>query len=127
MAAVNPYLALAAARYLCRHRSVGLLRMTLDLLRDPELSETWKKLGVDPAQALSGGHLLFKAVRIVQEHVEYLQQRGAADFIETAVYVFPNLMNVVRLPGINVANWTGKPCHRTVQAPLPAESSSSGS
>jgi hypothetical protein len=110
--AVDPRLALAAARYLCRHRSVGLLRMTLDLLKEPELREVWKKLGVDPAQALPGGPLLFKAARIVQEHVQYLEQRGVAGFVETAVYVFPNLMNVVRLPGINVANWKGKPCRR---------------
>ena len=112
MTAVNPRLALAVARYLCRHRSVGLLRMTLDLLKEPELREVWKKLGVDPAQALPGGPLLFKAARVVQEHVQYLEQRGVAEFVESAVFVFPNLMNVMRLPGINVANWTGKPCRR---------------
>jgi len=112
MTAVDPRLALAVARYLCRHRSVGLLRMTLDLLKEPELREVWKKLGVDPAQALPGGPLLFKAARIVQEHVQYLEQRGVAEFVESAVFVFPNLMNVMRLPGINVANWTGKPCRR---------------
>jgi len=112
MTAVNPRLALAVARYLCRHRSVGLLRMTLDLLKEPELREVWKKLGVDPAQALPGGPLLFKAARVVQEHVQYLEQRGVAEFVESAVFVFPNLMNVMRLPGINVVNWTGKPCRR---------------
>jgi hypothetical protein len=110
MTAVDPRLALAAAKYLCRHHSVGLLRMTLDLLKEPELREVWPKLGVDPAQALPGGPLLFKAARVVQEHVAYLQQRGVAELIESAVYVFPNLMNVARLPGINVANWTGKLC-----------------
>ena len=110
MTAVDPRLALAIARYLCRHRSVGLLRLALDLLKDSSLREVWAKLGVDPSAA--GGPLLFKAARVVQEHVTYLQQRGVAEFVESAVYVFPNLMNVVRLPGINVANWTGKPCRR---------------
>ena len=110
MTAVDPRLALAVARYLCHHRSVGLLRLALDLLKDPSLREVWLKLGVDPSQAAAGGPLLFKAARIVQEHVQYLEQRGVAGFVETAVYVFPNLMNVVRLPGIQVANWRGRPC-----------------
>ena len=110
MTAVDPRLALAAAKHLCRRRSVGLLRLTLDLLKDPGLREVWLKLGVDPAQALLGGPLLFKAARIAQEHVQYLQQRGVAEFIESAVYIFPNLINAVRLPGIQVVNWRGKPC-----------------
>ncbi len=103
-------MALAVAKYLCRHRSVGLLRMTLDLLKDPELRGAWVKLGVDPSQALSGGPLLFKAARIVMEHVEYLEQRGAAEFVGTVARVLPNLVNVVYLPGVNVANWKGRPC-----------------
>jgi len=110
MTAVDPRLSLAAAKYLCRHRSAGLLHMTLDLLRDPELREVWRRLGVEPAQASPGGPLLFKAARVLQEHVEYLQQRGAAEFVETAVYVYPGLMEAARLPGIQVANWLGKPC-----------------
>ena len=110
MSGVDPRLALAVAKYLCRYRSVGLLRLALDLLKDPSLREVWQKLGVDPAQALSGGPLLFKAARIVREHVEYLEQRGVAEFVETAAYAFPNLVNVVYLPGVNVANWKGKPC-----------------
>jgi len=109
---VDPRLALAIAKYLCRHKSVGLLRMTLDLLKEPGLREVWMKPGVDPAQALSGGPLLFKAMRIAQEHVEYLEQRGVTEFVETVAYVFPNLINVAYLPGINVANWKGKPCLR---------------
>jgi len=110
MTAVDPRLALAAAKYLCRHRSVGLLRMTLDLLRDPELREAWKKLGVDPAQALPGGPLLFKAARIVQEHVQYLEQRGVAEYVESAVYAYPGLKETARLPGIQIVNWTGRQC-----------------
>jgi hypothetical protein len=110
MMAVDPRLALAAAKYLCRHRSVGLLRMTLDLLRDPELRETWKKLGVDPAQAAAGGPLLFKAARIVMEHVEYLEYRGVAEFVGTVARALPNLVNVAYLPGVNVANWKGRLC-----------------
>ncbi|MFZ8840565.1 MAG: hypothetical protein ACO2PM_16935 [Pyrobaculum sp.] len=95
MSGVDPRLALAAAKYLCHHRSVGLLRLTIDLLKDPELRETWKKLGVNPAQTLLGGPLLFKAAQIVQGHVQYLEYRGVAEFVKTA----------------NVANWKGKPCH----------------
>ena len=110
MTAVDPRLALAAAKHLCRRRSVGLLRLTLDLLKDPGLREVWLKLGVDPAQALAGGPLLFKAARVVREHVEYLEYRGVAEFVETAAYAFPNLVNAVYLPGVNVANWKGKPC-----------------
>ncbi len=107
MTAVDPRLALAVARYLCRHRSVGLLRLTIDLLKDPSLRGVWLKLGIDPAQS---GPPLFKAARIVQEHVQYLERRGVAEFVESAVYAFPNLTNVMRLPGINVANWKGRPC-----------------
>ncbi len=110
MSGVDPRLALAAAKYLCRHKSVGLLRLTVDLLKDPSLREVWLKLGVDPSQAAAGGPLLFKAARIVQEHVEYLEHRGVAEFVETAARVLPNLVNVVYLPGVNVANWKGKPC-----------------
>jgi len=118
---VDPRLALAAARYLCRHRSVGLLRMTLDLLKEPNLREVWKGLGVDPAQALSGGPLLIKAMRILQEHVEYLEQKGVAKYVETVAKYF-EVMRTVWLPGVKVANWTGKPCADT--APRPAENSS---
>jgi len=110
MSGVDPRLALAVAKYLCRHRSVGLLRMTLDLLKDPSLREAWLKLGVDPAQALPGGPLLFKAARIVMEHVEYLEYRGVAEFVGTVARRLPNLVNVVYLPGVNVANWKGRPC-----------------
>jgi len=110
MTAVDPRLALAAAKYLCRHRSVGLLRLALDLLRDPSLRETWLKLGVDPAQALPGGPLLFKAARIAQEHVQYLEQRGVAEYVESAVYAYPGLKETARLPGIQVVNWKGRQC-----------------
>jgi len=110
MSVVDPRLALAVAKYLCRHRSVGLLRLALDLLKDPSLRETWLKLGIDPSQVAAGGPLLFKAARIVMEHVEYLEYRGVAEFVGTVARVLPNLVNVVYLPGVNVANWKGKPC-----------------
>jgi hypothetical protein len=109
MTAVNPRLALAAAKYLCRHYSVGLLRMALDLLKDPELREVWRSLGIDPAQAQAGGPLLIKAVRVLQEHVEYLEQRGAARYVETAAK-HSELMGTIWLPGVKVANWAAKPC-----------------
>ncbi len=110
MTGIDPRLALAVAKYLCRHRSVGLLRLTIDLLKDSSLREVWLKLGVDPSQAATGGPLLFKAARIVREHVEYLEQQGVAEFVGTVARVLPNLVNVVYLPGVNVANWKGRPC-----------------
>jgi hypothetical protein len=110
MTAVNPRLALAIAKYLCRHRSVGYLRLALDLLKDPELREAWRELGVDSAKALAGGNLLLKAARIVAEHVEYLEYRGVAEFVWTVALRLENLKEVVYLPGVNVANWKGKPC-----------------
>jgi len=109
MTAVDPRLALAAAKYLCRYRSAGLLRMALDLLKDPELREVWRRLGVEPAQARAGGPLLFKAARVLQEHVEYLQQRGAARYIETVVK-HSEVVGTIWLPGVKVVNWLGKPC-----------------
>jgi len=110
MSGVNPRLALAVAKYLCRHRSVGLLRLALDLLKDPSLREAWKELGVDPSQAAAGGPLLFKAARIVQEHAQYLEQRGVAEYVESAVYAYPGLKETARLPGIQIVNWKGRQC-----------------
>ncbi len=107
---VDPRLALAVARYLCRHRSVGLLRLAVDLLKDPSLREVWLKLGIDPSQAAADGPLLFKAARIALEHVEYLEHRGVVEFVGTVARVLPNLVNVVYLPGVNVVNWKGRPC-----------------
>ena len=107
---ISNKLALTVAKYLCRHRSVGLLRLTFDLLKDPELRETWRKYGVDPALIKPGDPLLFKAVRIVQEHVEYLQQRGAVEYIDSVVYAYGEPRELLFLPGIQVANWRGKTC-----------------
>jgi hypothetical protein len=103
-------LTLAIAEYLCRHRSAGLIRITLDLLKDPELREAWRKLGIDPAQVRPGDPLLFKAVKIVQEHVEYLQRYNVAEYIHSAVFTFGEPRELLFLPGIQVANWKGKPC-----------------
>jgi hypothetical protein len=110
MTAVDPCLTLAIAKYLCRHGSVGLLRLALDLLKDPSLREVWLKLGIDPSQTAAGGPLLFKAARVAMEHVEYLEYRGVAEFVGTVARALPNLVNVVYLPGVNVANWKGRPC-----------------
>jgi hypothetical protein len=63
-----------------------------------------------PLSSRGGRPPLFKAMRIVREHAEYLEQQGVAEFVETVAHVFPNLVNVVYLPGVNVANWRGKPC-----------------
>ncbi len=114
---ISPRLALAIAEYLRRHKSVGLLRLTLDLLKEPELREAWRKLGVDPAQVRPGDPSLFKAVRIAREHVEYLQQYGVAEYIHTAVFTFGEPRELLFLPGIQVANWRGKPCGSSTPTP----------
>jgi len=107
---ISPRLALAVAEYLCHHRSVGLLRLTLDMLKDPKLHETWKRLGVDPSQIRPGDPLLFKAVRIIQEHVEYLEQHSVVRYIDSAVFTFGEPRELLFLPNIQVVNWVGKPC-----------------
>ena len=114
---ISPRLALAIAEYLCRYRSVGLIRMTLDLLRERELRDVWKRLGVDTAQMKPNSPLLFKAMRIVKEHVQYLEQLSVAEFVESTVFTYPELKEAVYLPGIQVANWKGTPCGSPPPAP----------
>jgi len=65
---------------------------------------------VETAQIRPGDPLLFKAVRIIREHVEYLQQRGAVRYIDSAVFTFGEPRELLYLPKIQVANWIGKPC-----------------
>jgi hypothetical protein len=108
---ISPELALAIAAHLCRHRSVGLLRLTIDLLRDPALRGAWRSAGVDPAQVGPGSPLLFKAVRVAQEHVLYLEQRGAVEYIASAVFTYGEpARELLYLPDIHVVNWKNSPC-----------------
>ena len=86
----------AVAAYLCRHRSVGLLRLTLDLTRRrPELFaeigavEVVKGAAAPPTP---GTETWWRAA--VREAVYVLRERGLAQYVWEA----------------EVVNWTGPPC-----------------
>ena len=93
-------LALAAARYLCQHRSVGLYRLVDDLLRDPDLLPVFAELGavevVDgaPTAPRPGTPGWWKAYSAVKDAVLYLEARGVVKY----------------LPRFEAVNWIGKPC-----------------
>jgi len=85
----------AVAEYLCRHRSVGLLRLTLDLTRRrPEL---FAKIGAAEvvkgavAPPTPGTDAWWRAVR---EAVYALRERGLAQYVRKA----------------EVVSWVGPPC-----------------
>jgi len=86
------------AAYLCRHRSVGLLRLTLDLTRRrPEL---FAKIGAVEvvkgavAPPTPGTDTWWRAVAAVREAVYTLRDRGLVQYVKEA----------------EVVNWTGPPC-----------------
>jgi hypothetical protein len=88
----------AVAAYLCRHRSVGLLRLTLDLTRlRPEL---FAEIGaVEVAMGVvspptPGTETWWRAVAAVREAVYALRSRGLVQYVKEAEAV----------------NWTGPPC-----------------
>jgi len=86
----------AVAEYLCWHRSVGLLRLTLDLTRRrPEL---FAKIGAVEvvkgavAPPTPGTDTWWRAA--VREAVYTLRERGLAQYVREA----------------EVVNWVGPPC-----------------
>jgi len=86
------------AEYLCRHRSVGLLRLTLDLTRRrPEL---FAEIGaVEVAMGVvspptPGTETWWRAVAAVREAVYVLCERGLVQYVWEA----------------EVVSWTGPPC-----------------
>jgi len=88
----------AVTEYLCRHRSVGLLRLTLDLTRRrPELfaeigaAEVVKGVFAPPTP---GTETWWRAVAAVREAVYTLRERGLAQYVKEA----------------EVVSWTGPPC-----------------
>ncbi len=97
---MNPRLALAAARYLCQHRSVGLYRLVDDLLRDPALLPVFAEIGAvevvnrAPAAPRPGTPEWWKAYAAVRDAVLYLEGRGVVKY----------------LPKMEAVNWIGKPC-----------------
>jgi len=86
------------AAYLCRHRSVGLLRLTLDLTRRrPELFaeigavEAVKGVVFPPTP---GTDTWWRAVAAVREAVYTLRDGGLVQYVKEA----------------EVVSWTGPPC-----------------
>ncbi len=86
------------AEYLCRHRSVGLLCLTLDLTRrrldifaEIGAVEVDKGVVVPPTP---GTETWWIAVAAVREAVYALRQRGFVQYVWEA----------------EVVNWTGPPC-----------------
>jgi len=88
----------AVAAYLCRHRSVGLLRLTLDLTRRrPEL---FAEIGavevvrgaVSPPTPSTDAW--WRAVAAVREAVYALRQRGQVQYVRE----------------VEVVNWIGPTC-----------------
>jgi hypothetical protein len=88
----------AVAEYLCRHRSVGLLRLALDLTRQrldifAEVGAVEVVKGV-VAPPTPGTETWWIAVAAVREAVYALRERGLAQYVREA----------------EVVNWTGPPC-----------------
>jgi hypothetical protein len=88
----------AIAEHLCQHRSVGLLRLTLDLTRRrldifAEVGAVEVLKGV-VAPPTPGTEAWWIAVAAVREAVYALRERGLAQYVWEA----------------EVVNWTGPPC-----------------
>jgi len=100
-------LALAVAKYLCQHRSVGLYRLIDDLLRDPRLLPVFAELGAvevvggAPAAPRPGTSEWWRAYGAVRDAVLYLETRGVAKY----------------LARLDVVNWIGKPCSSPTLTP----------
>jgi hypothetical protein len=88
----------AVAAYLCRHRSVGLLRLTLDLTRRrldifAEIGAVEVVRGAVSPPAL-GAEAWWAAVAAVREAVYALRERGLVQYVWE----------------VEVVNWTGPSC-----------------
>jgi hypothetical protein len=87
----------AVAAYLCQHRSVGLLRLTLDLMR--RRLDIFAEIGAVEvvkgavAPPTPGTDTWWRAVA-VREAVYTLRERGLAQYVREA----------------EVVNWAGPPC-----------------
>jgi len=80
----------AVAAYLCRHRSVGILRLVDDLLKLPGVRKALK-LSHPPAPDTPEW---WRAYNAVTEAVRELAGAGAAEY----------------LASVGVVNWRGPPC-----------------
>jgi hypothetical protein len=88
----------AVAAYLCQHRSVGLLRLTLDLTRRrldifAEVGAVEVVKGV-VAPPTPGTETWWRAVAAAREAVYVLRERGLVQYVREA----------------EVVNWTGPTC-----------------
>jgi hypothetical protein len=88
----------AVAAYLCRHRSVGLLRLTLDLTRRrldlfAEVGAVEVVKGV-VAPPTPGTDAWWRAVAAVREAVYTLRDKRLVQYVKET----------------EVVNWTGPPC-----------------
>jgi hypothetical protein len=105
ISAVSYRLALAAARYLCQRRSVGLYRLVDDLLKDSSLLPVFAELGAvevvggAPMAPRLGTPEWWRAYGAVRDAVLYLEARGVVKY----------------LPKLEVVNWAGGPCHLAPQ------------
>jgi len=84
-------LAEAVAAYLCRHRSVGLLRLTLDLTRRrldifAEISTVEVVKGA-VAPPTPGTETWWRAIAVVRESVYALRERGLVQYVREAEVV----------------------------------------
>ncbi len=88
----------AVATYLCRHRSVGLLRLTLDLTR--RRLDIFAEVGAVEvvkgaiAPPTPGTDAWWRAVAAVREAVYALRERGLVQYVREA----------------EVVSWVGPPC-----------------
>jgi hypothetical protein len=88
----------AVTEYLCRHRSVGLLRLTLDLTRRrldifAEIGAVEVAMGA-VAPPMPGTEAWWRAVAAVREAVYVLRERGLVQYVKEA----------------EVVSWTGPLC-----------------
>jgi hypothetical protein len=111
---MNFRLALAAARYLCQHRSVGTYRLVDDLLRDPNLLPAFAEVGAvevvggAPMAPGPGTPEWWKAYSAVKDALLYLEARGVVKY----------------LPRFEAVNWIGRPCGSPTPAATPPPGSS---
>ena len=110
---MNFRLALAAAQYLCYHRSVGMYRLVNDLLRDHDLLPVFAELGAvevvggAPAAPRPGTARWWRAYGVVRDVLLYLETRGVVKY----------------LLKLEVVNWRGKPCGYPTPTSPPPENS----
>jgi hypothetical protein len=88
----------AVAAYLCMHRSVGLLRLTLDLTRRrldifAEIGAVEVAMGV-ASPSTPGTDAWWRAVAAVREAVYALREKGLVQYVREA----------------DVVSWTGPTC-----------------